>query len=210
MSDSDEEKVERVKKPRTPAQMAAVEKMLEGRRKALALRKEEKEKEKEDKKMLKKQIKKKVIEETNMLNKLSPSELEDLRQNALGKIDKVVNTHLEEVKEEEIKIKEDPDYDPPTPKHRRKQNTPKKKVVVNNYYDVESSSEEEEEVNNYYKKKKKKMSVKKLKKTARRPTKEIESSSSEEESDIETEELQPPPYNSQSVPFNPMGDIIFR
>tara|TARA_R110000851_G_scaffold118914_3_gene246478 strand:- start:3218 stop:3826 length:609 start_codon:yes stop_codon:yes gene_type:complete len=202
MSDSDEEKVERVKKPRTPAQMAAVEKMLEGRRKALALRKEEKEKEKEDKKILKKQIKKKVIEETNMLNKLSPSELEDLRQNALGKIDKVVNTHLEEVKEEELSIKEDPDYEPPTPKHRRKQNTPKKKVVVNNYYDVESSSEEEEEVNNYYKKKKKKMSV--IKKTARRPTKEIESSSSEEESDIETE------YNSQSAPFNPMGDIIFR
>ena len=31
MSDSEEEKVERVKKPRTPAQIAAVEKMLEER-----------------------------------------------------------------------------------------------------------------------------------------------------------------------------------
>ena len=46
MSDSEEEVVQRVKKPRTPAQIAAVEKMIEGRRKSLALKKEQKEKEK--------------------------------------------------------------------------------------------------------------------------------------------------------------------
>ena len=39
MSDSEEEKGERVKKPRTPAQQEAVKKMLEGRKKALEAKK---------------------------------------------------------------------------------------------------------------------------------------------------------------------------
>ena len=102
MSDSEEEKVERVKKPRTPAQQEAVKRMLEGRKKALALKKEEKEKIKQSKKELKKTIKKKVIEETSMLNGLSPEQLEKLRQRAIAPIDNSVENVVDNIIEEDV------------------------------------------------------------------------------------------------------------
>ena len=49
MSDSEEEKVERVKKPRTEAQKAAVVKMIEARKASIEAKKKQKEEEEANK-----------------------------------------------------------------------------------------------------------------------------------------------------------------
>lgn len=184
MSDSEEEKVERVKKPRTEAQKAAVVKMIEARKASIEAKKKQKEEAKEQKKVMKKQIKEKVIKETNMLNELSPEQLEDMKKKAIGE------TPLTMVYEE---MEPAPSPSPsPKPKVVRRQ--PKKKVIVNNYYE-EESSDEEEIVNNYYKKKKKKKKA------------VVVPSSSSEESEEEYAVEQPLPY--KDVQFNPMDDIVF-
>jgi hypothetical protein len=211
MSDSEEEKVERVKKPRTPAQQEAVKRMLEGRKKSIELKKKEKENEKANKKLLKKQIKEKVIEETNMLNNLSPVEINELRKKAVETPNNISMDIVEEpvVPEPAIAEQKPSNFVP----SRRKQTKPKKRVIVNNYYEEEgSSSSEEEIVNNYYTKKKRKKVAKKV---ARRPCSPppppLESSSSEEEHSIDIAEEPLEIYsNLTNDPFNPYGDIIFR
>jgi hypothetical protein len=216
MTDSEEEeKVERIRKPRTPAQQEAVKRMLEGRKKWA----EEKRKAKEEEKLLKKEAKKKIKEQVSSLDALTKEELAELSQKAIGQKPLKEKIELEIPKDfvkEEIMEEPSTAVHPspilkPTRAQQRKPRKPKKRVVINNYYEEESeSSSEEEVVNNYYSKKKKK---KIAKKTARRPTRPptpIESSSSEEESDIEISGIQPQSYTYQNTPFNPMGDIIFR
>jgi hypothetical protein len=217
MSDSEEEVVQRVKKPRTPAQIAAVEKMIEGRRKSLALKKEQKEKEKLAKKEAKKAIKEKIIKETSTLNDLSVEQLQMLKEKAVSS-PQGDNLRVEEpnIKAEVSDSVSDNDSEPvekvkPSRAQQRKPRKPKKKVVINNYYDEESSeSEEEEIVNNYYTKRKPKR--KNVKRMARRPTKPpspVESESSEEEYEEDKSVEQPQTYSNPNLPFNPMRDIIF-
>jgi len=184
MSDSEEEKVERVKKPRTEAQKAAVVKMIEARKASIEAKKKQKEEAKEQKKVMKKQIKEKVIKETNMLNELSPEQIEDMKKKAIGE------TPLTMVYEE---MEPAPQTPSPKPKAVSQRRQPKKKVIVNNYYE-EESSDEEEIVNNYYKKKKKKKKA------------VVVPSSSSEESE---EEDYDPPTQYKDVQFNPMDDIVF-
>ena len=65
MSDSSEDEtkiITRVKKPMSEAKLRAVEKMKEGRRKQLALKKKEKEEKKETLKKIKKATKSKISE----------------------------------------------------------------------------------------------------------------------------------------------------
>lgn len=212
MSDSEEEILQRVKKPRTPAQLEATRKMVEARKANIELKKKQKEEDKQKKKEMKKVVKKKVEKEMSVLDTLSEEEINNLKLMAIGEekpsmtIEEIIKRDNDDTHGEYVAPEPAPE---PKPIRQRKQTKPKKKVVVNNYYEEIESSSEEEIVNNYYKKKKN-PSIKKIKKSARRPTTPIESSSSEEESDIGEEETQPLTYSNQTpVPFNPMGDIIF-
>jgi len=227
MSDSEEEVVQRVKKPRTPAQIAAVEKMIEGRRKSLALKKEQKEKEKLAKKEAKKAIKEKIIKETSTLNDLSVEQLQMLKEKAVSspqgdnlRVEEPnIKAEVSSSRDDNLRVSDsvsDNDSEPvekvkPSRAQQRKPRKPKKKVVINNYYDEESSeSEEEEIVNNYYTKRKPKR--KNVKRMARRPTKPpspVESESSEEEYEEDKSVEQPQTYSNPNLPFNPMRDIIF-
>ena len=179
MSDSDEP-ITRQKKPLSDARLKAIEKMKEGRRRSLEVKKKQKEEEKEAKKQIKKKIKMKVEEELNGISSLPLDDkdfMEDLKQKAIEVTPKVEVAESENevkeiiggatsaggayVEEEIIEIKQ------PVKRAGRPK---KKKIVVNNYYEDESSESEEEIVNNYHKKKKKKLKKKK-----------VESSSEEEE-----------------------------
>jgi hypothetical protein len=168
MSDSDEP-ITRQKKPLSEARLKAIEKMKEGRKRSLEVKKKQKEEEKEAKKQIKKKIKMKVEEELNGISSLPLDDkdfMEDLKQKAIEVTPKVEvaeseNEVKEIIEEEIIEIKQ------PV---KRRGIPKKKKIVVNNYYEEESSESEEEIVNNYHKKKKKKLKKKK-----------VESSSEEEE-----------------------------
>lgn len=179
MSDSEEESVQRPKKQLSEAKLRAIEKMKEGRKRSLELKKKQKEEEKQKKKDMKKAIKLRVEEEMNGLSSLPTDDkefMEDLRKKAVGeiKIDETQN-EIKEIKDDDAvgKILKDEPFSSteshsPVKKEEeetdeeeiieikqpiKKRKPRKKKVVVNNYYDDDEDGADEiaeEVVNNYH------------------------------------------------------------
>jgi len=183
MSDSDEP-ITREKKPLSEARLAAIEKMKEGRKRALEEKKKLKEEEKEAKKQMKKQIKMKVEEEMNGMSSLPLEDekvMAELKQKALEpvKVSEEPATAKRDAPDEEDTEEEVIEIKQPVKKPRGRPK--KKKIVVNNYYEDDSSESEEEIVNNYHKKKRK---------SKKKPVKKVESSESETEEEIIEEEVE--------------------
>ena len=176
---SDDEQITREKKPLSEAKLAAIERMKEGRKKSLEVKRKAKEEQKIKDKQRKKEIKMRVEEEMNAPTSLPIDDeefMEELKEKALEN-PKTLEISEEEpviINEEElecnkvgapnkpkrkskkavVKEEEDDDTDELEVEIKQpKRRNGKKKVVINNYYEDEED-DENEEVNNFYQRRK--------------------------------------------------------
>ena len=233
MSSSEDEGITRTKKPLSEARLKAIEKMKEGRKRQLELKKKEKEEEKIIKKETKKKIKAKVEEEMSSLsgamglqslNTLTPDALNELRKKALSM--EYSKEHPKDVEVKEV-IEDKPTIKPP-----RRKLAPTEGAVAK-----EDSDNEDEEIviNTHNTNRRKKNKPKKRviinnyyddnedddeseeevvnnyytkKQMARKPTKKNVAPIKDREPEPELEDEYD--YGNSQQQFYPMGGIVFR